>query len=77
MKTYIITYLLFIATLITSAGSLKWEEPKLNLFLKHSDHMFVGKIIDESFKSLKIKGEYFVKTPANTDFFYGGVLEIY
>ncbi|MEY4792776.1 MAG: hypothetical protein RIT34_1583 [Bacteroidota bacterium] len=38
---------------------------------------FVGKIIDESFKSLKIKGEYFVKTPANTDFFYGGVLEIY
>jgi len=53
-------------------GSLKDFRPNQTHKIK-----FAGKIIDESFKTLRIKGEYFVKTPISNDYFYAGVLEIF
>jgi len=38
---------------------------------------FSGKIIDERFNTLRIKGEYFVESPVSNDFNYAGVLEIF
>lgn len=53
-------------------GSLKDFRPNLSHKIK-----FTGKIIEESFKTLHIKGEYFVKTPVSQDYFYAGNLEIF
>lgn len=53
-------------------GSLKDFRPNVSHKIK-----FTGKIIEESFKTLQIKGEYFVKTPVSQDYFYAGNLEIF
>ena len=63
---------LFITDHKDLSGSLKDFRPNQTHKIK-----FVGKIIDESFKTLQIKGEYFVKTPVSEDYFYAGVLEIF
>lgn len=63
---------LFISNNHDLKGSLKDFRPNQSHKIK-----FIGKIIDESFKTLQIKGEYFVKTPVSSDYFYAGVLEIF
>ncbi len=63
---------LFITDHKDLSGSLKDFRPNQTHKIK-----FVGKIIDESFKTLQVKGEYFVKAPVSEDYFYAGVLEIF
>lgn len=63
---------LFISNRYDLNGSLKDFRPNVSHKIK-----FVGKIIDESLKTLHIEGEYFVKTPVSQDYFYSGNLEIF
>ena len=43
---------------------------------KLKDLKFSGKIIDESIKSLHIKGEFFEYNPLTEEYFFAGVLEL-
>jgi hypothetical protein len=63
---------LFISDKKLLNGSLKDFRPNQSHKIK-----FSGRIIDESCKTLRIKGEYFVKTPVSNEFKYAGVLEIF
>lgn len=67
----------YIDTLFIKEG--KNLEGKISDFRVNQTHVFkfTGKIIDESFKTLRIKGEYFDYNQWTKEYYYYGIIEIY